>query len=101
MVWWGAVAVAGALGCAANPLAQPEPVPALAPETVVTSVYLIGDAGDPDSTGEPVLDALRQDIGSHRSEPVVVFLGDNAYPHGLPAPAGPRRRAAEFHPDAQ
>jgi hypothetical protein len=100
-VWWGAVAVAGALGCAANPLAQPEPVPALAPETVVTSVYLIGDAGNPDSTGEPVLDALRQDIGSHRSEPVVVFLGDNAYPRGLPAPGGPGRRAAEFNLAAQ
>jgi hypothetical protein len=100
-VWWGAVAVAGALGCAANPLAQPEPVPALAPETVVTSVYLIGDAGDPDSTGEPVLDALRQDIGSHGSEPVVVFLGDNAYPRGLPAPGGPGRRAAEFNLAAQ
>jgi hypothetical protein len=100
-VWWGAVAVAGALGCAANPLAQPEPVPALAPETVVTSVYLIGDAGDPDSTGEPVLDALRQDIGAHGSEPVVVFLGDNAYPRGLPAPGGPGRRAAEFNLAAQ
>ena len=101
MVWWGAVAVAGALGCAANPLAQPEPVPALARETVVTSVYLIGDAGDPDSTGEPVLDALRQDIGSHGSESIVVFLGDNAYPRGLPAPGGPGRRAAEFNLAAQ
>ena len=100
-MWWGAVAVAGALGCAANPLAQPEPVPALAPGTVVTSVYLIGDAGDPDSTGEPVLDALRQDIGSHGSEPVVVFLGDNAYPRGLPAPGRPGRRAAEFNLAAQ
>ena len=100
-MWWGAVSVAGALGCAANPLAQPEPVPALAPETVVTSVYLIGDAGDPDSTGEPVLDALRQDIGSHGSEPVVVFLGDNAYPRGLPAPGRPGRRAAEFNLAAQ
>ena len=100
-MWWGAVSVAGALGCAANPLAQPELVAALAPETVVTSVYLIGDAGDPDSTGEPVLDALRQDIGSHGSEPVVVFLGDNAYPRGLPAPGGPGRRAAEFNLAAQ
>jgi hypothetical protein len=101
MVWWGAVAVAGALGCAANPLAQPELVAALAPEAVVTSVYLIGDAGKPDTMGEPVLEALRRDISSRRSEPVVVFLGDNVYPRGLPAPGGIGRRAAEMHLAAQ
>ena len=96
-MWWLAVAAAGALACAGAPLTQPAPVPALPAETVVTSVYLIGDAGKPDSTGEPVLEALRQDIGSHRSDPVVVFLGDNAYPRGLPAPGGPGRRAAEIN----
>jgi hypothetical protein len=97
MMRWGTVAVAGVLGCAANPLAQPELVPALAPETVVTSVYLIGDAGKPDTTGEPVLEALSRDITSRRSDPVVVFLGDNIYPRGLPAPGGVGRRAAELY----
>ena len=101
MVWWGAVAAAGTLGCAATPLAELEPVPALAPETVVTSVYLIGDAGKPDTTGEPVLEALSGDIRSRRSEPVVVFLGDNVYPRGLPAPGGVGRRAAEISLAAQ
>jgi len=101
-MWWGAVAVAGALGCAANPLAQPELVPGLAPESVVTSVYLIGDAGKPDTTGEPVLEALSRDITSRRSDPpVVVFLGDNIYPRGLPAPDGVGRRAAENYLAAQ
>ena len=98
---WGAVAVAGALGCAANPLSQPELVPALALETVVTSVYLIGDAGKPDTNGEPVLEALSRDITSRRSEPVVVFLGDNIYPRGLPAPGGVGRRPAEIYLEAQ
>jgi hypothetical protein len=92
---------AGALACAGAPPAQPAPVPALAPETVVTSVYLIGDAGKPDSTGEPVLEALRQNIGSHKTESVVVFLGDNAYPRGLPAAGEPGRREAEINLAAQ
>ena len=100
-MWLVACAAGGALACAGTPLTQPAPVPALPAETVVTSVYLIGDAGKPDSTGEPVLEALRQDIGSHRSEPVVVFLGDNAYPRGLPALGGPGRRAAEINLAAQ
>ena len=100
-MWGAAVAVAGAIACAGAPLSLPAPVPALPAATVVTSVYLIGDAGKPDSTGEPVLEALRQDIGSHRSEPVLVFLGDNAYPRGLPAPGGPGRRAAEINLAAQ
>ena len=93
-MWWSASVAAGALACGA-PLVQPAPVPLLPPEQVVTSVYLIGDAGKPDSTGEPVLEALRQDIASHGSEAVVVFLGDNVYPRGLPAPGRPGRPAAE------
>jgi hypothetical protein len=96
-----AVALASSLACARPAPLQPEPVPALGSETVVTSVYLIGDAGKPDSTGEPVLEALRQDIVSRRSEPVVVFLGDNIYPRGLPAPGGLGRRAAEINLAAQ
>jgi hypothetical protein len=65
------------------------------------SLYLIGDAGKPDSAGEPVLMALRRDLASHRSQRVVVFLGDNAYPRGLPASGQPGRHAAERHLAAQ
>ncbi|MEA2722833.1 MAG: hypothetical protein QOH59_604, partial [Gemmatimonadales bacterium] len=65
------------------------------------SVYLIGDAGKPDSAGEPVLTALRSDLASRRSDRVVVFLGDNAYPRGLPPPGQPGRREAERHLAAQ
>jgi hypothetical protein len=100
MMWWSAGAAATALGCAGAP-PPATPVPALPAEMVVTSVYLIGDAGKPDSSGEPVLEALRHDIVSHRSQPVVVFLGDNAYPRGLPGPGRPGRREAEFNLAAQ
>jgi hypothetical protein len=70
-------------------------------EEIAVSLYLIGDAGKPDSTGEPVLMALRHDLASRRSERVVVYLGDNAYPRGLPAPERPGRREAERNLAAQ
>lgn len=65
------------------------------------SLYLIGDAGAPDAGGEPVLQALTRDLGAHRSKRVVVFLGDNAYPRGLPAPGEPGRHEAERRLSAQ
>lgn len=76
-------------------------MPAIAPGDIATSLYLIGDAGKPDSAGEPVLEALRRDLASRASPRVVVFLGDNAYPRGLPAPGQPGRRAAERSLGAQ
>jgi hypothetical protein len=76
-------------------------VPELPPEEVAVSLYLIGDAGEPDSAGEPVLMALRRDLASRHSERVVVFLGDNAYPRGLPAPGRPGRPEAERYLAAQ
>jgi hypothetical protein len=76
-------------------------VPELPPEEVAVSLYLIGDAGEPDSSGEPVLLALRRDLAARRSQRIVVFLGDNAYPRGLPAPGQPGRREAERHLGAQ
>ena len=94
-MWLAAGAVAAALACAGPPPPQLQPVPGLAPGGIATSLYLIGDAGKPDSTGEPVLQALQRDLAARRSERVVVFLGDNAYPRGLPAPGQPGRHDAE------
>ena len=96
-----AVALAGALACAAHRPPPAVPVPELPPDEVAVSLYLIGDAGKPDSAGEPVLMALDHDLASRRSPQVVVFLGDNAYPRGLPAPGQPGRREAERHLAAQ
>jgi hypothetical protein len=89
------VALAGALACAGPPPPQLQPLPELAPSSIVTRLYLIGDAGRPDSTGDPVLEALRRDLAARGSDRVVVFLGDNAYPRGLPAPGEPGRHDAE------
>lgn len=91
------MALAGVLACAGHRPRSPVPVPALPPEEIEASLYLIGDAGKPDSIAEPVLMALRQDLASRGSERVVVFLGDNVYPRGLPAPGQPGRREAERH----
>ena len=98
---WSALLLGGAVGCAGAPPPQPVPVPALDPRDLAASLYLIGDAGKPDTAGEPVLAALRRDLGSHAAQRVVVFLGDNAYPRGLPAPGKPGRRAAELSLAAQ
>lgn len=95
------MALAGALACAGHHPPPLVPVPELPPEAVAVSLYLIGDAGKPDSAGEPVLMALHRDLASRRSQRVVVFLGDNAYPRGLPAPGRPGRRDAERHLAAQ
>jgi Calcineurin-like phosphoesterase len=81
--------------CAGVPPVTP-PVPILPPEQVETSLYLIGDAGAPNPEGEPVLRALTEDLNSRTaSTRVVLFLGDNAYPSGLPAPGGAGRQKAE------
>ncbi len=93
---WSAGLFASTVGCAGVRPPKPMPVPALAPGEIASSLYLIGDAGKPDSAGEPVLEALRRDLASRASLRVVVFLGDNVYPRGLPAPGQPGRRAAEL-----
>jgi hypothetical protein len=96
----GLCTLAGILGCSGAP-PPAGPVPQLPPERVALTLYLIGDAGDPDSTGEPVLQSLRQELVSDGRERVVIFLGDNAYPRGLPTPTDPTRREEERRLSAQ
>jgi hypothetical protein len=89
------VGLLGVLACAGAQPPVMAPVPALPAAEVETSLYLIGDAGDPDPSGEPVLQALARDLGARQSRRVVLFLGDNAYPKGLPPPGDPERKEAE------
>ncbi|GAB4294611.1 MAG: hypothetical protein Kow0098_16280 [Ignavibacteriaceae bacterium] len=49
----------------------------------VFKIFLIGDAGDPDPLGEPVLTALGSELAKWGDSAVVIFLGDNIYPAGL------------------
>jgi hypothetical protein len=94
-------ALVGLAACASTPPPQATPLPALPPESLVLSLYLIGDAGAPDPRGEPVLQALSRELRGIRTQRVVVFLGDNAYPRGLPAPDQPDRKEAERRLAAQ
>jgi hypothetical protein len=88
-------ALLGLVACAGSASPTTAPVPEVPPEDIETSLYLIGDAGKPSRSGEPVLQALSHDLGSRRSRRVVLFLGDNAYPSGLPAAGTAGRAAAE------
>lgn len=83
----GAVAPGAAASGAVAPGAA-APLPA----DVVASLFLIGDTGEPDPKGEPALrrlgEQLHQTLRHQPAQQVrVIFLGDNIYPRGLPAPA--------------
>ena len=98
---WSAIALVGVAACAGSTLRPSAPVPALRPGGVALSLYLLGDAGAPDPRGDPVLLALTRDLDSRPNRGVVVFLGDNIYPRGLPAPGDPERPEAERRLTAQ
>jgi hypothetical protein len=80
---------------AATAAADVEPI-----QDVETRVYLIGDAGAP-SPADPVLRALGTQLAADPTRSIVVFLGDNIYPSGLPPEGAPDRREAERRLDAQ
>lgn len=92
-----AALAAGASGCATH-AAVPTPASPL-PE-VETTLILIGDAGAP-SARDPVLRALGETVARDPARTVVVFLGDNIYPAGLPPPGRPGRKEAERRLAAQ
>jgi len=88
-------------GCAGTAKPPPTPVPAPAPGEVQLAVYLIGDGGEPDLSGDPVLQALTAEVGRGTSERIVVFLGDNVYPAGLPDSTHEDRALMERRMDVQ
>jgi hypothetical protein len=63
--------------------------PWVADGDVAHRVLLIGDAGDPDPDGEPVLQALARQVNVIPQRTTVVFLGDNVYERGMPLPVPP------------
>jgi hypothetical protein len=77
-------------------------VPATEPSApaVETRLFLLGDAGVPRGH-DLVLDTLERDVATDPSSAVVVFLGDNIYPRGLPTEDAPDRAQAERRIDAQ
>lgn len=73
----------------------------LHPDSVETDIFLIGDAGHPAPGEEPVLVALQKQIREVSGRALVVYLGDNIYPAGLPDSTHPERRATEEILEAQ
>ena len=90
-----------AAGCGTLPIAEVQEAPAAS--SIETTLYLIGDAGVPDEEGEPVFEALTEDIAGlpPGTRPLTVFLGDNIYPRGMPPPDAPNRADAERRLAAQ
>lgn len=71
-------------------------VPEIPPGEIASTVFLIGDAGDPRTDGrEPTFVALERQASRTPDHSVVLFLGDNIYPNGLPPPGDHGRGAAE------
>jgi hypothetical protein len=99
--WFGQAACVGVAHSAApaRPLATPPSRPD--PDQIAFTLFLIGDAGRPAREGEPVLISLRRDLEVTGVRAAVVFLGDNIYPAGLPAPGQPDRAEMERRLDAQ
>ena len=89
-----AALLAGA--CAGTAIPPTPPAPPAPASAVEVSLFLVGDAGEPDPAGEPTLAALRAAVSAAAGERVVVFLGDNIYPRGLPDSASSARAVAEW-----
>ena len=52
---------------------------------IETTLFLIGDVGEPDPRIYPsVLDSLKRQVAEAPGRAIVVFLGDNVYPNGIP-----------------
>ena len=76
------------------------PAPTSAFAAGVEILLLVGDAGNP-APDEPVLKALSAEAAKDPDRTLVVFLGDNLYPNGLPPEGDPWRSEGERRLAAQ
>ena len=79
----GALCVmASAAVTACTPHLRIEEVP---PAQIETTLFLIGDAGEPNPRqGEAALDSLTVHASAAPGRSIILFLGDNVYPDGIP-----------------
>ena len=86
----GASALCLLYGCGLKQLDAPAPLPER--PTAESVLYLVGDAGDPE-TGGPVLSFVREDAARYVRDAhvAIAFLGDNIYEKGLHEPGHPDR----------
>lgn len=68
---------------------------------ILYTVYLIGDVGAPDLEGEPSLLLMRRMMMETGMQSATIFLGDNVYMNGLPAPDRFDREVSEKRLNAQ
>jgi hypothetical protein len=59
------------------------------PDPVVKRIFLVGDAGELKDGHHPVCDWLKAHIDWDDTSNVLVYLGDNIYPRGMPAEGSP------------
>lgn len=90
-----------AYGCAGHVLPGTPGAHPIAADSIETSLFLVGDGGSPAAGGEPVLIALGRELQKHPARSVVVFLGDNVYPVGIPDTSDPTYAEARRHLVAQ
>lgn len=64
--------------------------------TVVHTLFLVGDAGEPHIKDTPFGAVLAKRVAAAGASSTVVFLGDNIYPRGLPDRDSPFYEEAEF-----
>lgn len=76
---------AGLLAATASGCALHVSAPELSPSDIESTLYLIGDAGEPDpqEVGAP-LDSLYAQAARAPERSLILFLGDNVYPAGIP-----------------
>jgi hypothetical protein len=58
-------------------------------DTINQRIFLIGDAGDMNTTTHPVIEWLKKSVDWDDERNTVIFLGDNVYPLGLPMEGEP------------
>ncbi len=93
--------VLAGLGCRTRERAREAPLPKTERAAVDARLFLIGDTGEPEADGEPVLIALARDLATDPARSWAVFLGDVIYPDGMPEEGHPDRAEAEQRLDAQ
>ena len=54
-------------------------------DRVVQRIFLVGDAGELKDGQHPVCDWLKSHVDWNDTSNVLVYLGDNIYPHGMPS----------------
>lgn len=63
---------------------QNDMAPPIAMDSVLYSLYLVGDVGDNEQLSQPVLKSLENQLkAANNKKTGIAFLGDNIYPNGL------------------